>query len=709
MKILFICLLFLASCLSAYSLYNPTVTHGVGDTTIISNIIYRSLPAGNIGNAPAKLPSYWTAFAQMVVLTRGTAPPVSTINMHTNPTSQNVVQGFSKPYTVYYRPTTVLSSVITPKASLPAGCSVVFTPAMVPADGGPTSAAVACSGSSTAGAKTISFGGTSGSNSGTVTAAMNVVACCLANVTGTSTTLSLGDDLQAAVNKAQGGDTIILPDNFTWTGNLTLPYRAANDVQYITIRRSSAVIAGQRVLPSDSLPTLLSGTQDPVIANDFNNSNPALRTTHHWKVSGVRIGSISGFSGINYAYIYFWVPPVSAATFYAQTSDLSHDLMFDHIFIHGADTSNDIVRGVRADANNVSFVDGYIDNIRSQSYEANAFCQVTTQGGTVLVNNFLESAGENVFFGAGPDIFNLVGSGYTVQNNYFYKRFSWRGGIYTVKNVLEWKSGQNAQVDHNVFENNWQAQQSGAVVLLTPRTGNGTYNDIFVRNVNFTDNIIRHAPEGVSMLDYDNGAIINGSIPLAQAWRSGNYTFRNNWMDDMSGCLYANCGNAIGYGFALSGLPDSMTLDSNTVNFTPNSGDQFGTNSGLYWGSQYQYATQIVGTLYPGTYPNALGFRALSNLFAVEIHCDGNNGATCVPRQQGDSILGVFTTNAVFGSSGSRIPDWTNQFPTTTVNANPNNVGADTTALLAGECSIKTGNRSEVSCTPGSYPSNVAP
>ena len=658
----------------------------------------------------------------VLAMVSAVSAPGTTLTTRVFPAAQDIPQTFNGFFTVYYKPSVTLATPISPSVSgLPSGCTASFTPSTVPATGGPTAGSVTCGGTTPTGNATINFSGNSGAVVATsAPTSINVVACCMAPVAGTTTTLALGADLQAAVNNAHGGDTLILPDGYKWNGTLKLPYRAPNDTQWITIKSNLNLPDGQRVQPGEPKATISNVDLNPAIQNDIDNPDRTKHVTHHWKFDGLMVTTAPSYTGTTYSLITMWVLPANNTDpMYAKVTDLCHHIEFHHMYIHGSDNSP-VGRGIRPDANHVVIKDNWIDNIRSTFLESNAVCSPTHQGDITLDNNFLESAGENVFFGAAPDIFNLVGSGYTVTNNYFYKRLSWRGSPYTVKNVLEWKGGQNIRVDHNVFENNWQAQQSGAVFLLTPRTGNGAYNDIFVRNVTFTDNIIRHAPQGVSMLDYDNGAAVNGAIPIAKLTLSGNYTFRNNLLEDMSGLEYANSGIAAGYGFAMSGLPDNVTLDSNTVRFhegldTTPAVSNWQVNMGMRWGSNFQYLSQGVDYSLA-----ALSFRATNNMFGAQLFRDSNFGPAAVPYSYGGDCCNVgtgtrgsFTGNAVLNVYSDKIAAWNAAFPDTVVktgNTYTGPIGANTSALLSNECAIKTGNRTTgVTCTPGQYPSNITP
>src|SRR5687768_16122790 len=56
-----------------------------------------------------------------------------------------------------------------------------------------------------------------------------------------------GGDLQAAINSAQGRDTIILQAGAVYIGNFTLPHKSASE--YITIQSSAQLPAG-RITPA---------------------------------------------------------------------------------------------------------------------------------------------------------------------------------------------------------------------------------------------------------------------------------------------------------------------------------------------------------------------------------------------------------------------------------------------------------------------------
>ena len=85
--------------------------------------------------------------------------------------------------------------------------------------------------------------------------ALALFVCCLLSNTpvfGATFTVNAGGSLQAAIDAAQPGDTIVLQAGATFTGPFTL--RAKNGTAYITIRSSTADSqlppAGTRITPA---------------------------------------------------------------------------------------------------------------------------------------------------------------------------------------------------------------------------------------------------------------------------------------------------------------------------------------------------------------------------------------------------------------------------------------------------------------------------
>ena len=58
-------------------------------------------------------------------------------------------------------------------------------------------------------------------------------------------------------------------------------------------------------------------------------------------------------------------------------------------------------------------------------------------------------------------------------------------------------------IDGNVFENNWAGFQNGYAILFTPKNQNRTAPWTVVRDVVFSNNIVRHSSMGINISGYD--------------------------------------------------------------------------------------------------------------------------------------------------------------------------------------------------------------
>jgi hypothetical protein len=98
------------------------------------------------------------------------------------------------------------------------------------------------------------------------------------------------------------------------------------------------------------------------------------------------------------------------------------------------------------------------------------------------------------------------------------------GTRWTVKNLLELKSAQRVVIDGNLFENIWHANQKGYAVQFTVRNQDGGAPWTVIRDVTFTNNIIRNATAGINIL---------GSDDLQTSQLTERITIRNNLVYDV--------------------------------------------------------------------------------------------------------------------------------------------------------------------------------
>jgi hypothetical protein len=175
------------------------------------------------------------------------------------------------------------------------------------------------------------------------------------------------------------------------------------------------------------------------------------------------------------------------------------NIILDRLYVH-AGPNTEMRRCISLNGAYTAVVDSYIAGCKYQGGDAQAILVINTPGPIKIVNNYLEGSGENVMFGGGdPKIQGMIPSDIEIRQNHFFKPMSWQGQ-YTVKNLLEFKMGRRILVEGNVFENNWQAAQSGYAINIKSANQGGGYGDWTVtEHVTFRYNIIRNSSQGITL------------------------------------------------------------------------------------------------------------------------------------------------------------------------------------------------------------------
>jgi hypothetical protein len=310
---------------------------------------------------------------------------------------------------------------------------------------------------------------------------------------GATTTVPAGGNLQAAIDAAQPGDTILLAPGAVYRGSYVLP--AKSGASYITIRSG----APDALLPADGVRV---GPQDAAnlarVEGGFG-AAPAFTTApaaHHYRLMFLEIVDTFTDSDI--------IQLGDGGSGQTTLASVAHDLVVDRCYIHG-DAASGQKRGIALNSASTTITNSYIANIKSTWQDSQAIGGWNGPGPYLIVNNYLEASGENVMFGgADPYIYGLVPSDITLRQNYFSKPVAWRGQQWIVKNLLELKNAQRVTIDGNLFENNWPAAQSGFAIVLTPRNQNGSSPWSVVQQVQFTNNVVRNVAAVFNILGNDN-------------------------------------------------------------------------------------------------------------------------------------------------------------------------------------------------------------
>ena len=291
-------------------------------------------------------------------------------------------------------------------------------------------------------------------------------------------------DLAAAVESAKCGDTLLLPagDSFEVA---TLPAKKCDDQHYITIRTdtpdSKLPPEGSRISPAWAGVASLPGR--PAYAQPEGGPAKLLATIIVKRPAGVLVGDHMRFIGIE------WTSDPTADIGRIVTTDHADHVIFDRNWIHpgeGAELTHGV--GLVQGARMVAVINSYVNGFNCIA-RAGKCTDATAVGGGhgdeptgtfKIYNNFLESSGENLFFGGGESKFNPTDI--EIRRNHLFRPMIWKEGEpgytpspkgepYIVKNNFELKSAIRVLFEANLVENCWGGfSQTGFAILLNARS-----------------------------------------------------------------------------------------------------------------------------------------------------------------------------------------------------------------------------------------------
>lgn len=251
---------------------------------------------------------------------------------------------------------------------------------------------------------------------------LTVLVCAVVSLLpgqGTATAADIhvpdGGDLQAAINAARPGDTILLAPGATFVGNFVLPVHGGTT--YITIRSAAADTllppAGTRISPAYApyLPKIHSP-----------NTSPALRTmpgAAYWRLMLLEFGP----TWRGYYDIVVLGDGSGAQNSLAQ---VPHDLVLDRLYLRG-DPIHGQKRGVALNAGRTTLMNSYIVDMKAVAQDSQATGGWNGPGPYTIENNYMEAAGEVIMIGGSdPHVPDLVPSDIVIRRNTLTRPLSWR-------------------------------------------------------------------------------------------------------------------------------------------------------------------------------------------------------------------------------------------------------------------------------------------
>jgi hypothetical protein len=432
---------------------------------------------------------------------------------------------------------------------------------------------------------------------------------CLRTAVANTFTVPVGGDLQAALNQAQPGDTVLLTPGATYTGHFTLAPNPGP--QWITIQSAalaSLPAAGTRVAPANAplMPKLITPDGSPALAINTG--------ANYYRLQGLEFGVAPG------VYVQDLIRIGTGGE--SSNAQLPHDLDFDRDYIHGDPTAGG-KRGIALNGGATTVENSYVSTFISTGQDTQAICGWNGPGPYTIANNYLEAGSEIVAFGgANVAIPYNTPSDIVIKNNTFFKPLSWRPGDPSyagfpvwAKNHIELKNAQRVTIDSNTFTNNWiGADQQGFTLVFSVRTEGGAVPWAVVNNITVTNNIVRHSAAGALFVGHDG---TGGS--------SGTFKVQNNLWEDISGAWGGD-----GRLFEILNGVNGISFDHNTA---------FQTG----WPAVFDVGTSI-------------NINFTNNIFNLGAGIAGDGTANGTPTLLAYAGGGIFTNNVLIGTTNNQYP-----------------------------------------------------
>jgi hypothetical protein len=355
-------------------------------------------------------------------------------------------------------------------------------------------------------------------------------------VSGNTITVKAGGDVQAALDRAKPGDTILLEAGVTYRGALNLPNKRGDS--YITIRSSAP--DAQLPAPNERLDPARHGALLPKIVSTTPGEAAVTATNgaHHYRFIAIEFGPTPKGEG----------NIITLGTTEEKSFEaLPHHIELDRVYVHGHPTDGQR-RGVALNGRNLRVINSHFAEIKRKGDESQAIAGWAGDGPFEIINNYIEAAAEGVLFGGANSPLEVVPSDIVVRGNHFNKQLAWRNDRWVVKNHFELKNARRVVVDRNLMTNNWASGQTGTAIVLTATTDSGPHAR--VEDVEFTNNIVRGAGGALNL----HGAESQGGRRL---------TLRNNVFEDINGQKWGGDGQ-----FLKAAHWDGLVIENNTIQTT---------------------------------------------------------------------------------------------------------------------------------------------
>jgi len=450
---------------------------------------------------------------------------------------------------------------------------------------------------------------------------------------GTTHSVSNSSQLSTALTNSASQDYPVIVITADIDGNWTLPARTGAGYCYIVTEAiynsTFPKDPGERVAPSDATSMFrlrTTSANTPVFTAATGASYAS-----YYRIVGLEFTSTATQQG---ALLNFGSRLANSAHFPTHIG-------VDRCYVYGNIGSLDVRRGIAMHAPNSFVVDCYISSIRdSGATESQALWTCYSPGPMKWVNNYCESAGENIFVGG--DATDFTPTDMEIRFNYCFCPDAWEG-VYPMKNNFELKIGRRIFIEGNIFENSWVSGQTGPSVVFknSDDQAGGGGSQYVLEDVVFRNNLCRDYVEPMNILSTQGGGA-GGLAPLERLLIRNN-AFKSNRTLGRWTITAEDDGSAI-----------DLKIRNNVIECRESASSCY--MDGLTAGSK-------------GT-----GFQFIDNIVPTggstgPFHKDGDPGTSSTlsamftsPTMTGNAVRGTWTVGVVSGNTASTATTFRNIF-----------------------------------------------